>query len=270
MAARDRVRSQADAAPPANGGDRLPSVLRTLTDPKTKLELAKALPAGLDVERYVRVARTAVQANPDLLRCDTRSLIAAIHKAAAYGLDVGPTEQAYLVPYKNQAQLIIGYRGIIALARNSGELKSIEAREVCTNDLVWEYEYGLDPKLRHKPALKDRGELECFWGQARFTNGGFYMVVVDLDTIEEHRRASPTGNSEKGPWRQNYRSMGRKTVIRIMEPYLPLSTEAREVILADESTLTDPDTYTYIETTGEENPDPEPEPEPEPEEGYEP
>lgn len=281
MAARDRVRDRANNANDGAGGgvavvdkpSTLPPVIQMLTDPRTKGEFAKALPAGADVDRYLRVARTAVQANPGLLRCEPRSIIAAIHKAAAYGLDIGPIGQAYLVPYGDQAQLVIGYRGMITLARRSGELASIEAREVKAND-IFEYEYGLDPKLRHIPALKERGELIGFWGKADFVNGGMYMVVVDLDTIEEHRRESKTGNSDRSPWKTHYESMGRKTVIRIMEPYLPLTAEAAEAIIAEDGATPD-DSFSFIEAThtpdehynevGEIEADPPPVPEPGPE-----
>jgi recombination protein RecT len=279
VAARDRVRDRANNANSGGGvavaerPSALPPVIRMLTDPKQKGEFAKALPAGSDVDRYLRTARTAVQANPTLLRCDPRSIIAAIHKAAAYGLDVGPIGQAYLVPYKDQAQLVIGYRGMLALARRSGELVSIEAREVKEHD-DFEYEYGLNPKLRHVPAMVERGEVVCYYGLAHFRSGGFYMIVVDLDTIAAHRAESKTANSDKSPWQTHPEAMGRKTVIRIMEPYLPLTTEAAEAIIADDSPTPD-DTYTYIEAThtpdepydevGEIEPPPPAEPEVEPE-----
>jgi recombination protein RecT len=261
MAARDKVRSRATGTVvTTENPEALPPVLRMLTDPRTQDEVAKALPPGLEVERFLRVARTAVQANPALLGCTPRSIIAAIHKAASYGLDVGPVGQAYLVPYRDTAQLIIGYRGMIALARRSGELASIEAREVKEND-EFEFEYGLHPRLRHVPALNDRGKLVCFYGIAQFLNGGSYMIVVDLDTIEEHRRQSPTGNRPDGPWQTNYDAMGRKTVIRIMEPYLPLTTEAAEAIAGDDAIPVE--TATVIDTTGEpRRPEPEPEPAP--------
>jgi len=266
MAARDKVRTRAAGGGVATTEEHagLPPVLRMLTDERTKGELAKALPPGLEVERFLRVARTVVQANPALLRCTPRSIIASIHKAASYGLDVGPVGQAYLVPYKETAQLIIGYRGMITLARRSGELASIEAREVKEND-EFEFEYGLYPRLRHVPALANRGKLVCFYGIAQFINGGSYMIVVDLDTIEEHRRQSPTGNRPDGPWMTNYEAMGRKTVIRIMEPYLPLTTEAAEAIAGDDrsdSGLDVIDTTTATITTTQPAQEPEPEPEP--------
>lgn len=254
MAARDRVRDRANNATSGGGGgvavadkpSSLPPTLQMLTDPRTEAEVAKALPPGLDVKRFLRVARTAVQANPTLLRCEPRSIIAAVHKAAAYGLDVGPIGQAYLVPYGNQAQLVIGYRGMLALARRSGELASIEAREVKENDF-FEYEYGLEPKLKHVPAMHDRGEVVCYYGLARFTSGGFYMLVVDLETIEEHRQQSATANSDRSPWKTHPLGMARKTCIRMMEPYLPLTTEAGEAFATDDSPVEN--SYSYIDAT---------------------
>jgi recombination protein RecT len=234
-------------------------VLAMLSRPANLEEVAKALPAGYTVDRFIRLARTAIQTSPQLLECHPTSVVAALHRAASYGLDVGPVGHAYLVPFGGKAQLIIGYRGMIALARRSGELASVEARAVRAND-EFDYAFGLEQRLVHRPALSDRGDIVCFWGLARFTNGGTYFVVVDLDTIEAHRQESKTGAQDKGPWKTHYEAMGAKTVIRIMEPYLPLTTDAAEVMQGDEVPV-DESRFAYLDTTMVDIPDPFDEPE---------
>ena len=264
MAARDRVR------PPEAGQERpapQAPVLAMLAKPANLAEIEKALPAGYTLDRFVRQARTAIQTSPALLDCHPTSVIAALHKAASYGLDVGPVGHAYLVPFKDQgtpkAQLIIGYRGMIALARRSGELASIEARAVREND-EFDYAFGLDQRLMHRPALSERGEIVCFWGLARFRNGGTYFVVVDLDTIHQHRMASKIGSQDKGPWHDFFEQMGCKTVIRIMEPYLPLTTDTAEVMQDDDDPV-DESRFAFLDTTAVDVPDPFPDPVDDPE-----
>jgi recombination protein RecT len=251
MAARDRVRAAATGEPAATPEAPKPAqkhpVLAMLEKPANQNEIAKALPPAYTMERFMRVARTAVQTNSQLLDCHPVSVVAALHKAAAFGLDVGPTGQAYLVPFKGQAQLIIGYRGMLTLARRSGELADVQARAVFEND-EFDYAYGLDEKLHHKPRLADKGPLVALWGLARFTNGGHYFVVVDLDEIEEHRMISKTGAKNEGPWRDHFVAMARKTVIRIMEPYLPLTTEAAEAVQNDELPV-DQKPFEFLDTT---------------------
>lgn len=267
MAARDRVRPADDPGREVERAAPVAPVLALLAKPQNLAEVAKALPAGYGLDRFVRLARTAIQSNPGLLECHPTSVIAALHKAASFGLDVGPVGHAYLVPFKDkdgnkQAQLIIGYRGMVNLARRSGELASIEARAVKDNDR-FDYAFGLDQRLVHQPALRDRGEIVCFYGLARFVNGGTYMVVVDLDTIHEHRMASQTGRYDKGPWHDHFEAMGCKTVIRIMEPYLPLTTDAAEAVVTDEQPI-DESRFAYLDATLVDIPDQAPgEPEPE-------
>ena len=251
MAARDRVRAAATGEPAAAPEAPKPApkhpVLAMLEKPANQIEIAKALPPAYTMERFMRVARTAVQTNSDLLDCHPVSVVAALHKAAAFGLDVGPVGQAYLVPFKRQAQLIIGYRGMLTLARRSGELADVQARAVYEND-EFDYAYGLNEKLHHRPKLTDKGDLVALWGLARFTNGGHYFVVVPLDEIEEHRMVSKTGADGKGPWKDHYVAMARKTVIRIMEPYLPLTTEAAEAVQNDEVQV-DQKPFEFLDTT---------------------
>jgi len=215
------------------------TIMEALSDPDVRSGLIHALPQEIGVDRFLRIARTAVKLNPYLMDCTSKSFVAALHKAAQLGLEPGGTGQCYLTKYGRNVQLVLGYRGIITLARRSGDILSIEAREVHEND-EFEYEYGLDAKLRHKPHIGGgRGEVICYYGLAKFTNGGWYFVVVDLDEIERHKQMSETGRQNKGPWREHPVAMARKTVIRIMEPYLPLTIEAREAIVNDETYQTD-------------------------------
>lgn len=209
---------------------------------KMRPEIAKALPAGMTAERLLRVALTVIRQNPQLLACSQQSLLGALMVSAQLGLEPGPLGHCYLVPFWNnktrtrEVQFIVGYRGMIDLARRSGQLESIEAREVCEGD-TFEFAYGLEPKLHHVPALEDRGEAYLYYGVARFTGGGHYFTVMPKSEIEKHRERSQAKDS--GPWKTDYDAMARKTVIRAMSPFLPLSIVAAQAMASDEAVHVD-------------------------------
>ena len=77
-------------------------------------------------------------------------------QAVQLGLEPGLLGHCYILPYKREATFIIGYKGMIDLARRSGHIQSIYAHAVHEND-EFEYELGLHPKLEHKPSHGDRG-----------------------------------------------------------------------------------------------------------------
>ena len=122
-------------------------------------EIEKALPKHMDADRMARIALTTIRTNPQLLECTVPSLMGAVMQAAQLGLEPGLIGHCYFVPFWNnkkkqrEVQFIIGYKGMIDLARRSGHIESIYAHCVYEND-EFEYELGLHPKLVHKPALK--------------------------------------------------------------------------------------------------------------------
>ena len=85
-----------------------------------------------------------------------------------------PLGQAYLIPYNNkgvmECQFQIGYKGLIDLSYRNPQMQIISAQAVYEND-VFEYELGLNPKLEHRPALEDRGEVRLFYGMFKLVNG---------------------------------------------------------------------------------------------------
>jgi recombination protein RecT len=188
-----------------------------------------ALPEHVTVERFTRNLLTAVQEDPKLLECDRRSLWKAAMTAAQLGLIVGKAlGQFWIVPFNNnkrgyiEAVPIPGYRGYITLARNSGEVETLSAYEVCEKD-EFDYELGLDPKLVHRPAKGDRGELTYVYCVVRYKDGGWHVEVMsraDVDRIRARAKAR-----DDGPWVTDYMMMARKTVIRRAAHYLPLSVQ---------------------------------------------
>lgn len=132
-----------------------------------------------------------------------------------------------------------GYKGLIDLARRSGQIVSIAAHEVCTND-KFELVYGLDEKLSHTPALDDRGDVMGFYAVAKLRDGGHAFEFMSLrqileirDASQGYRQAVKFGKQDSHPWSANFIEMGRKTVIRRLAKYLPLSIEFQTAAALD-------------------------------------
>lgn len=195
---------------------------------KNKRTIKDVSPSHITIDRLLRIALTEIKRNPDLQKCKPISVVGAIIQAAQLGLMPDSiTGHSYLVPYKDKCQLIIGYKGMMTLAYQSGQVTNIFATEVY-NDDMFEFEYGLDPKLKHIPNLdsihKDN-DLKCFYAIAYLQNGGSQFVVLPKSEIDRHRRYSKVSNSQYSPWATNYNEMAKKTAIRVLCKYLPQNTE---------------------------------------------
>lgn len=217
------------------------------TDPKKVLnayiakmegQIAKALPSVLTPERFSRIVMTAVSSTPKLAETTPQSFLGAMMTAAQLGLEPNtPLGQAYLLPYKNkgvlECQFQIGYKGLIDLAYRSGQVSIIQAQAVREND-EFSYEYGLEPKLTHKPALRDRGEVTCYYAMFRTKDGGFGFEVMSKEDIQAHaERFSQSYGSDFSPWKTSFDAMAKKTVLKQVLRYAPLKSDFVKAVASD-------------------------------------
>ena len=195
-------------------------------------EIRKALPSMITPERFTRIALSAISSNPQLADCTPRSLLAALMTSAQLGLEPNtPLGQAYLIPYFNgktktlDCQFQLGYRGLVDLAYRSGEVITIGAFTVCEHD-EFEYELGLEPKLRHKPSLDDRGAPVYYYALFKTKAGGSGMDVMTVAEMkkfrDEYSKAAGKGFS---PWDTSFDEMAKKTVLKRCLKYAPLKPE---------------------------------------------
>ena len=231
--------------------------------------MQEALPKHMDVDRLMRLTMTTIRTTPELRNADVGSLLGGVMQAAQLGLEPGLLGQCYLLPFKNnkkditEVQFIIGYKGMIDLARRSGHIQSIYAHAVYEND-DFEYELGLNPTLKHIPTMDaDKGEYIGSYAVAHFKDGGYQMEFMPKAEIEKRRLSSPGGRSKYSPWNNYYEEMANKTVIRHMWKYLPISVELQHQVAHDEGVARDikditPDDDIFLEApepeiVGEEN-----------------
>ncbi len=201
-----------------------------------KDQIVAALPKHMTADRMSRIVMTEVRKTPKLLQCDPKSLFGAVIQASQIGLEPGSAMgHCYLIPYGKNVNLIIGYRGMIDLARRSGQIISIEAR-VVYRDEKFSYSFGLNPDLQHTPsslAVKDRGPVTHYYAIARLVGGGVQWDVMTIDEVNEIRDNTP-GGGKTGPWKTHPVPMGQKTVVRRLFKFLPVSIEMQSAVGLDE------------------------------------
>ena len=109
------------------------------------------------------------------------------------------------------------------------------AETVYEND-VFQYELGLNPKLVHKPALENRGDIKLFYAVYKLQNGGLGISVMTKADMDSHAREYSKGfESSYSPWKTNYEEMAKKTVIRKALKYAPLRTDFSKALVSDET-----------------------------------
>lgn len=212
-----------------------------------RAEIAKMLPKHLNAERLLKVAQIAATTTPALAKCDVISLVGAIGQCAQMGLEPNTVlGHAYLVPFNtkrkdangverwvNSVQVIIGYKGLIDLARRSGQIVSIAAHEVCEAD-QFTLVYGLNEKLEHTPAMGERGEVIGFYAVAKLKDGGHCFEFMSRLQVERIQAAADAKNKFPSKvWKEHFIEMGRKTAIRRLAKYLPLSIEFQTAVALD-------------------------------------
>lgn len=216
------------------------TVLDVINGPGFQNQIKMALPKNLTPERLTRIVMTEFRKSPKLQTATPASFMAAVIQAAQLGIEPGSAlGLGYLVPFMNyktkqqECQFILGYRGMISLARRSGEILSINAYVVHKND-EFSYQLGLHPDIRHVPSSSaNPGPVVFVYAVAQLRGGGVQFEVMSRAEIEAIRNSSQGWKSAEkfqstaqSPWTTHFDEMAKKTVVRRMFKYLPVSTEA--------------------------------------------
>lgn len=197
-------------------------------------EIKKALPSVITPERFTRMVFTALSSTPKLQQCTPQSFLGAMMQAAQLGLEPNtPIGQAYLIPYGNVCQFQLGYKGLLDLAYRSGEIKDIQAHEVHEND-EFEYELGLEPKLKHIPAKNNRGTVTMYYAVWHTKTGGYGFEVMSKDDVLEFAQKK-SKSFRNGPWQTDFDAMAKKTVLKQALKYAPIATDFVKAVATDET-----------------------------------
>lgn len=204
---------------PRNRADRIKAIFRARFR-----ELAALFPREGEtlVARAVQTATTVSAALDGNVTAESiaEAAIACHH----LGLEVG--DQAYIYPFKGQAKLTVGPRGLIALAYRSGEIKAIRACSVFRGDR-FEYDLG-DDSLHHVKAETNRRPrgmrpeqlITHTWARIDTRTEGTILEVLTAEDLAYYRSFS---KASVGPWFDNFEGMARKTALKRVLEFVPRS-----------------------------------------------
>tara|TARA_R110000824_G_scaffold152177_1_gene323276 strand:- start:892 stop:1779 length:888 start_codon:yes stop_codon:yes gene_type:complete len=218
--------------------------------------LIKIAPKGTDVDRIIRVAMFEAAKNERLVQCSPDSVYLALAKACELNLVAGGVlHRASLIPMWNSkkktydAELWIQYTGLMDLVKRSGEVAHFIARVVHEND---EFDHHFDlndgETLKHKVNYDDPGELKIAYAVCYYKSGQRQVEVMRKDQINKIRSGSR--NPSNGPWAHHTEEMWRKTVIRRICKYLPLTPQTTAVLEHDIKSDFDDDSWANTANNG--------------------
>ena len=209
---------------------------------RSQKQLQMALPSHVKVEHLMRVVMTATQLTPKLLECDPFSLLRAVMQCAQLGLEPNDGRgHAYLIPFKDKVQLVVGYKGLMDLARRSGQVGAFRARAVHEGD-HFAYAFGTREYIEHQKRGGEESRLTHVYAVANLK--GYeepQFDVMERWEIERIRNASQgyitalQYKREDNPWMLHFDEMAKKTIVRRLCKALPQSPELARGLEIDRS-----------------------------------
>jgi len=203
-----------------------------------KMSIMDIVPKGFNIDRVMNSVISSVSSNKALAECTASSIFMATVSAIRVGIEPNsPLAEGYLIPYRNkgvaEAQFQISYRGLINLARRTGDVAVIYANDIREKD-EFVLELGLERKLIHRPKLfTERGKAIGYYAVVQFKDGASDFEVMTSEEIEKVRKSSRASNS--GPWIEWYEEMAKKTVIRRLLKRCPMSIELATAVQIDDA-----------------------------------
>lgn len=216
--------------------------------PERKLDLMRGLPQHIRPETFERNFVNAVMDTPELMELPPDTVFRELSKVTQLGLLLDKSlGEAYLIvgwngkTRRKEPQLRVGYRGLIKLARQSGEVSMIYAHEVCEFD-PFECVLGDQKRLEHRPKVfGNRGPIVGFYAVVKYKNGETDFEPMDIHRVEEIRdrsdgwKAYKEGNIKSTPWATDPVEMAKKTVIRNLVKRIPASPQLMLAIRTEDS-----------------------------------
>jgi recombination protein RecT len=208
---------------------------------RARTQIVKYLPRHLDADKMIYVALETVRADSFLRQCEPLSIVQAVLEASQLGLMLGnKLGHAYLAPRRDKkannilkCQLLIGYRGFIALAHRTGNVSSIYPAIVHQGD-QFSLKLGTGRQLVHAPVLDPakRGDWIGAYAVVEFRDGRTDFEWMTRQEIEKVKRCSDSAGEAWSPWRRFEDEMIKKSPIRRMAKRLCLSSEDMTLVEA--------------------------------------
>lgn len=167
---------------------------------------------------FVSSILTIVRGNSKLQECSPNSILSAAGIAAALKLPINPSLGfAFIVPYKNQAQFQLGFKGFVQLAMRSGQYRTLNSGAVREGQIK-EIDFITGEIIRGE---KISDEIVGYVAYMELINGfkkSLFMTVEELQAHAEKYSQSYAydlrSNRKTSVWSTNFDAMAKKTVLK--------------------------------------------------------
>lgn len=213
----------------------LKSFTDKITSDDMKAYLAKTLNDKKDV--FTMNLISVVSNNKNLQKCKFETLLFGAMRATTFNFPLDNNLGfAYLIPYGNDAQFQMGYKGYIQLGMRSGMYNTMNVTDIREGELV--HRNLLSGKMEFAE-VENREKKKIIGYAAYFElhDGYNKCLYMSVEELQRHGETySPTYKINSSLWRVNFDSMAKKTVIKLLlKRWGLLSPEMREAIEADQA-----------------------------------
>lgn len=186
----------------------------TLKSEQSLQMFAEVFGSPRQAHTYIASALLAIRNNDLLMDCTAGSVATSALRAATLRLSCDPgIGQAYLVPFKGKATLVIGYKGLKDLAIRTGKYRYLNVATVREGMIVEEDFLTGQHTIKGGPiSQKAIGYLLYFELMNGFTKT-FYMSVEEIHLHAQ--KYSKSYSRSDSPWKTNVEQMEKKTVLRL-------------------------------------------------------
>jgi recombination protein RecT len=166
---------------------------------------------------YISSVLIAVKESEALQKCSMESIYVSALRAATLRLSVDQsTGQAYIVPFKGKATLVVGYKGLYDMAVRTGKYRYINVGPIYEGQTVEENQITGFHSITTTGTL-NKDKIIGWIGAFEMSNGFGKTVYMTVDEIHAHAKEySASYNNPGSPWKKETRKMERKTVLRLM------------------------------------------------------
>lgn len=220
----------------------------TIKSQAFRQNVAEALPPGLDPDRFVRTALTALQLKPEIADADRNSLYNAIVVAAQMKLLPDNREGALVVystkvgdKWVSKVQFQPMVQGIVKRFGEAGVLAY--ASSVYENELpnfrLWNDDTG--QHVSHEPIVfGERGKFVGVYAVARTPDGRTFVEALGLEEIAKVQAASKSKDKQGnplGPWRDWPDRMAQKSALHRLGRRVPVSDQNLAAVLGADNAM---------------------------------
>jgi recombination protein RecT len=167
-----------------------------------------------------------------------QSIIRSAAVAAALDLPIDKNLGfAHIVPYKDEAQFQLGYKGYIQLAMRTGQYRTINACEIYEGEIV--KQNRLTGELEFDEAQRTSDKIIGYAAYFKLSNGFEKTLYMTIEELREHgKKYSKSYFKDFSIWKQNESAMCLKTVLKLLlSKYGILSIEMQTALSTDQAII---------------------------------